>query len=62
MINNNDYNVKINKYLNEKYKEALRKFDASKDLLDIHMKDYYEGQVYLLAEMMEDFEKFRRSI
>lgn len=51
---------KIDKYLNEKWKEALVKLDASKDLLDPTRKFYYEGQIDLIVEMMNDFDKFKR--
>ena len=51
---------KIDKYLNEKWKEALVKLDASKELLDASRKPYYEGQIDLIVEIMNDFDKFKR--
>ena len=51
---------KIDKYLNEKWKEALVKLDASKELLDTSRKPYYEGQIDLIVEIMNYFDKFKR--
>ena len=51
---------KINKYLNEKWKEALVKLDASKRTIRCFKKAYYEGQIDLIVEIMNDFDKFKR--
>ena len=50
---------KIRKYLDDKYSETLIKYDSAKERF-MGQRDvvYYEGQIYLLVELMCDLDEF----